>query len=266
MTQQPWKDSLAAFFAERARQIGAVPTLEDLCYIAGRDPRIWLKPEVYEDLIGSILTSVQAGQASVVLEVGCASGFLAKGVAPRVGRYIGVDLAKPALQVARRLQLSNATFQPADGSRLPLADDSVDAAFCYDVFTNFPRFDDGVGIIADMLRVVKPGGRVLVGSIPNEATKDANEARAAEVGKLLHSEYGPVDRSNVQTRSPSLIDRMRRFVRRPAEPQIVCYYFRSEDFVALGERLGAAVSVTNIHRLNPYEGYRFNVVYTRRPA
>ena len=266
MTQQAWKDSLAAFFAERARNISAVPTLEDLCYIAGRDPRIWLQPDVYEDLIDSIVTAMQAGPASSVLEVGCASGFLAKGVAPRVGKYYGVDLAKPALQVAKRLQLPNATFRPADGSKLPFADASLDAAFCYDVFTNFPQFEDGAGIIADMLRVVKPGGRVLIGSVPDEATRVAYEARTAEVGARLQAEYGPASAPQIQPREPSLIDKVRRLVSPPAEPQIVCYYFRTENFVALGERLGADVAVSNIHRLNPYAGYRFNVVYTRRPA
>ena len=263
MTAPEWKGSLTAFFAQRARQVGAVPTLEDLCYISGRDPRIWLQSEVYEDLIASILESLNAGSLSTVLEVGCASGFLTKGVAPHVGRYVGVDVAKPTLQVAKRLQLPNATFRLGDGSRLPLGDDTFDAAFCYDVFTNFPRFDDGAGIIEDMLRVVKPGGRVLVGSIPNEATKDAYEARTAEVAARLESEFGPVNNSRAAVPAPDALERLRRLVSKPADPKIVCYYFRPEDFLALGDRLGVDVTVTNIHRLNPYEGYRFNVVYAK---
>ena len=99
-----------------ARQVSAVPTLEDLCYISGRDPRIWLRPEVYEDLIASILASLAAAPDSTVVEVGCASGFLACGIAPRVGRYVGVDLATSALAVAKRLPLSNAEFARVTGT------------------------------------------------------------------------------------------------------------------------------------------------------
>ena len=59
------------------------------------------------------------------------------------------------------------------------------------------------------------------------------------------------------------MDRLRRLVVTPVQPGIVCYYFRAEDFRALANRLAADVELTNIHRLNPYEGYRFNAVYTK---
>ena len=263
MTTPVWKESLASFFAERARQVGVVPTLKDLCYISGRDPRLWLQPDMYEDLITSIVESVGAEPSSHVLEVGCASGFLAKGFAPRVGRYVGVDLAKPALQVARRLELGNASFRMGDGSRLPFGDNSFDSAFCYDVFTNFPHFADGAGIIEDMLRVVKPGGAVLIGSIPDAATREAYEVRVTAVSAQLQSAFGPPPPAPASVGTRGIIERLHRLVVTPPPPQIVCYYFRSEDFRALGERLHATVALSNIHRLNPYEGFRFNAVYTK---
>ena len=134
------------------------------------------------------------------------------------------------------------------------------------MFTNFPRFDDGAGIVEEMLRVVKPGGRVLVGSIPDEATKTAYEARTAEVAARLQAQHGPIDRPPVESPAPGFFDIVARLVRKPVEPQIVCYYFRPEDFIALGDRLGVGATVTNIHPLNPYEGYRFNVIYSRPTA
>lgn len=261
MTPPAWRESLAAFFAERASQVEAAPTLEDLCYIAGRDPRLWRAAGIYQDLIASLVESLRLTSSTHVLEVGCASGFLARGVAPLVAEYIGVDIAKPTLRVAERLRLPNATFRLGDGTRLPQGDSTVDAAFCYDVFTNFPRFADGAGIITEMLRVVKPGGRVLVGSIPDETTRAVHEQQAAAVAARLNAECGPV--APPPARPVGVLEKFRRRVQSPVEPGIVSYYFQRDDFTALATRLGVDVRITDIHPRNPYAGCRFNVVYTR---
>ena len=83
---------------------------------------------------------------AAVLEVGCTSGFIAKGLAPRVKRYTGIDLAESARRVAQRLSLQNTDFRQADGKQVPFPDTSFVAAYCYDVFTNFPAFDESPAI------------------------------------------------------------------------------------------------------------------------
>jgi ubiquinone/menaquinone biosynthesis C-methylase UbiE len=178
-----------------------------------------------------------------------------------VGKYTGVDLSSAALAVARRLRLPNATFRVADGGRLPFAAGQFNGAFCYDVFTNFPDFETGAPIIAEMLRVVKPGSRVLIGSIPDAATKAAYEARTVEVGAELEARFGRV--VPPAPRPPTLGKRLRDLLRTPAEPVIVCYYFERADFEALARSLGCTVTITDIHPKNPYFGYRFNAIYTK---
>jgi SAM-dependent methyltransferase len=257
-----WKASLASFFSERADAISTVPTRQDLCYIAGRDPRIWTDDAIYSDLIASIATALHLDSQARLLEVGCASGFLAQGLAPRVRQYIGVDLSAAALAVAKRLRLPNATLRVADGTRLPFADHELDAATCYDVFTNFPDFSEGAGIIKEMFRVVKPGGRVLVGSVPDQSKQAEFNAQAAQIAASIESRFG-APLTPPAPRPPNLASRLRRYFRPPAAPAIVCYDFRREDFIALGRELGAHVQVRDIHPLNPYVGYRFNVVYTK---
>jgi len=256
-----WQRSLARFFAERATELGDAPSFEDLCYVSGRDPRLWQQPGLYDDMIASIMTLTASSRESEVLEVGCAAGLIARGVAPHVGRYTGVDLARAPLAVARRLGLPNASFRRADGARLPFRPASFDAAFCYDVFTNFPNVVDGVPVIADMTRVVRPGGRVLVGSIPDLSLKGAFETRVAEVAAALDAKYGTLPPRPTAPRR-SIVDRLTaRFA--GAQPEIVCYYFRREDFVAIGESLGVETEILDIHTMNPYFGYRFNVVYRK---
>ena len=257
-----WKEALTGFFSERADQVESIPTPLDLCYVSGRDPRLWTNEEIYRDLIDSLVAALRLDRQSDVLEVGCASGFLARGLSPSVRAYTGVDVSKEALAVARRLALPNATFRTADGTNLPFDDDTFDAACCYDVFTNFPAFDIGAAIIKDMLRVVKPGGRVLVGSVPDAALRVPYEARTAEVSAELTAQFGPVPQR--PPRPPGLAKRLRAWVRPPVDPGVVCYYFARHDFEALASELGAALEITGTHARNPYNAYRFNAIFTKR--
>ena len=252
-----WRDSLELFFSRRAAAVSSRPTLEDLCHISGREPRLWTQPELVDDLAASIVAQLGADAESSMLEVGCASGFIARAVAPRVKRYVGVDLSAEALEVARRLGLGNAEFRQSDGARLPFAEATFDTAFCYDVFTNFPRFSDGTGMIAEMVRVARPGGRVLVGSIPDAARQVEYERRVAQVTSELEQRFGA---------APARPEDPRADPRTGVTPGIVCYYFRREDFVALAARLGVQAQLADIHELNPYRGYRFNVIYRKPPA
>ncbi len=285
-----WQDKLKSFFDTRATEVAAKPTLEDLCHISGREARLWRDPAIRDDLCRSILEQAKVGTGSKVLEVGCAAGFLAAIVAPRVGAYAGVDLASEPLQVARRLGLVNATFKHTDGATLPFPAGSFDAVLCYDVFTNLPSFKDGEPLIESMLRVVKPGGRVFIGSIPDRAEAERFQVRVAEVLKELDAKYGsaqprPVVASDevspVEPKtapkvgwterlrhflglSPSVNDEGRPLEPTPAAPpEIICYEFDRSDFLNLGRRLGLAVEVLDIHEMNPYRGFRFNAVFTR---
>jgi SAM-dependent methyltransferase len=249
-----WKEALRLFFEGRACSIEGRPTLEDLCYASGREPRLWTRREMIADLTTSIVEQAGVTASSSVLEVGCGTGFIARAIAPRVARYTGVDVAEGAVQVARRLELANAAFELGEGSRLRFADGVFDAALCHDVLTNLPRFDDGVDLIAEMVRVVRPGGRALVGSVPDVAHRATFERRVAEVSRHLEATYGPL-KSRPEPVAGGVDGVM---------PGVVCYYFAREDFVELGERLGVATEIRDIHRANPYFGYRFNVVY-RKP-
>lgn len=270
-----WQKALSAFFDQRGAAVEGPPSLDDLCFIAGRDPRVWREEATRNDLRESILSLTGAGQQSRILEVGSAAGFLAMLVAPQVGQFEGVDLAEAPLVVARRIGLANATFRQADGERLPFDDGSFDCAFCYDVFTNFPSLDDGKPLIREMLRVVKTGGSVLVGNIPDGARREDLQARVAEIGRDLDLRYGPLptrpDRSAVSPLpASSLLARLSSalgLARSPApeapriQPGIVTYDFDRASFTRLAERLGARVEIHEVHPLNPYRGFRFNAVF-----
>jgi ubiquinone/menaquinone biosynthesis C-methylase UbiE len=264
MIPDNWKPSLKSFFDTRAHEVGSPPTLRELCFIAGREPRLWSDQELYQDMIDSIIDLCAIDERSSVLEVGCAAGFLSLGVAPRVKQYHGVDLAVGALKVARRLRLPNAKFSVADGGSLQFRSNCFDAAFCYDVFTNFPDFSFGSPLIGEMFRVVRPGGKVVVGSVPDRAVQQQFEERVQIVMRELDARHGRAGPDPRRKTSP-LMRLRRRFAwthqKESSQPAILCYYFDRVDFVELARKLGASVTVTDIHRKNPYCGFRFNVVY-----
>ncbi len=260
---KPWQQSLEGFFSGRARHLGANPSLADLCYVSGRDPRVWADRADYDDLIDSIVDQLELTDDCKILEVGCASGFIAYGLAGKVSKYVGVDLAKPALSVARRLPLANAEFTEADGAKLPFPDNSFDAVLCYDVFTNFPDWAIGESVVNEMLRVLRPGKRALVGSIPDVEVKAEFEEKVREVGAHLFEKYGempvrPVHQSFWQNLA-------QKYFGRPP-PGICCYYFSRIQFAEYANRRGVQLSFRDVHQRNPYRGLRFNALFAKAKA
>lgn len=262
MTANRWTDASKAFFNERATQIPN-PDLENLCYVSGRDVRLWSDEELYTDLIDSIVHQVGGTKESCLLEVGCAAGFLAKGLSARVKKYIGIDVAKAAIRVAHKLGIQNAELRVSNGVTIPLPDNSVDCAICYFVFINFPSLDAGEPIIREMLRVVKPNGKILIGDIPDGSERETSAQRAVEVTQKLEQLHGPRQDLPVSAKQPWYKKLASRITRKSIEPQVVCYDFTQEEFIQLGARLATPVAINDIHRLSPYAGLRFNAVFTK---
>jgi demethylmenaquinone methyltransferase/2-methoxy-6-polyprenyl-1,4-benzoquinol methylase len=108
------------------------------------------------------------GPGSRVLDVATGTGDLAIELARRVspsGEVIGSDFAEGMLDRARRKATATGggnvrpRFEWADAMALPYPDDSFDAAT---VGFGARNFDDLGRGLAEMVRVVRPGGRVVV--------------------------------------------------------------------------------------------------------
>lgn len=269
MNDDNWKASLQAFFAQRGHAVsGRALNLEELAYVSGRDPRVWTAA-VFDDLISDILRHTGADSKTNLLEVGCASGFLARGLAPKVALYEGLDLAEPALVTARQIGLKNAHFTLGDGAALPYSANSFDAALCYDVFTNFPTFQIGADLIGEMLRTTLPGGHVLIGSIPDSERREGYAKRVVDVAHELQESQGPLSQSYLNFDEVAVSDRRpwwQRVFSRPPElvtASIECFYFEKQDFLKLGTALAVECRIVDVHELNPYRGFRFNAIYTK---
>lgn len=261
-----WKEAARRFFADRAAAVSGVPTLEELCLISGREPRLWSDAALFEDMIDSIASQLDLTGETSLLEVGCAAGFLARGLASRVKRYVGIDVAEEPVRAAKRLGLPRTEFRREDGARLSFPSGSFDRVVSYDMVTNIPQMTEVAAIVKEMVRVAKPGGRVMVGSIPDEATKDAYQQLVYRVNADLDARYGPVPLLAPGSRWRTRYRRLGALFTSRVEPRIECYYFARQAFLSLGTEMGAATTLHDIHATNPYYRYRFNVVYTKAAA
>lgn len=96
-----------------------------------------------------------------VADLGCGGGALAADLSRYVKRVVGVDNNPAMLKAARRRLkgTKNTELKRGELIDLPIDDNACDATLCVLVLT---YLDDPAAAIAEMARVVKPGGKAVV--------------------------------------------------------------------------------------------------------
>lgn len=148
---------------------GATYASERLGYDAERLAR--LPEEVTASFAGvgnpHLVASFDAG--ATVLDMGCGAGtdclLAAMQVGPG-GRAIGVDMTESMAARARAgaamLGLDNVDVRLGDATAMPVDDQSVDVVISNGVFNLIP---DKSLVLAEMFRVIRPGGRLQIADI-----------------------------------------------------------------------------------------------------
>jgi ubiquinone/menaquinone biosynthesis C-methylase UbiE len=121
-----------------------------------------------------------------VLDAGCGPGFYVSELLERVGptgSVVGLDVSPQMLAVAvRRCEgHMNVTFREARVNALPLEDVSVDRALSVQVLEYVA---DVSGALAELHRVVRPGGRVVVWDV-DWTTVSWHSAEPARMDRVL---------------------------------------------------------------------------------
>jgi SAM-dependent methyltransferase len=112
----------------------------------------------------AVADALHLGPDDELLELGCGSaGFLA-GQADRVHRVAGIDLSDIQVGMARkrlaeRIADGTAEIVHGDAAALPWPDASFTVVTCMSVFEAFP---DPSGVVAEVFRVLRPGGRAVL--------------------------------------------------------------------------------------------------------
>ena len=123
----------------------------------------------------------EVGPGSDALDVACGTGDLALELRRRIGadgRVVGSDFSEPMLELARRKSGEEGLaveFGWADALDLPYGDASFDAVTIGFGARNLADLDQG---IAEMARVLRPGGRIVI----LEITRPTREPLASFYG------------------------------------------------------------------------------------
>lgn len=135
---------------------------DDLLVVVDR-PRFGLKDPDYRDYIVERCLGLRPGM--VVVDVGCGSAASSLTFVPYVlpgGRLVGCDRDPEVLQIAERHAAEQSLsdyveFRVGEAERIPSEDDEADVIYCQTLLMHVP---DAAKVLAEMIRVVKPGGLV----------------------------------------------------------------------------------------------------------
>ncbi len=121
--------------------------------------------EAEQALNRRVLDALALRRGERVIEIGCGTGDDTIAMARRVGRNgraVGVDLSQPMIDEAQRRATAAGVaveFVAGDAHRLDYPDGTFDAACASRVFMHLA---DPAGALHELVRVVRPGGRLVV--------------------------------------------------------------------------------------------------------
>ena len=132
------------------------------------------------DLPTVVLGLARLDGAETVADIGCGNGaYLAELRRQRHrGPAVGVDLSAGMLQAAR-MAVPGATVLLGDAARLPLADGCAEVTLAPHMLYHVP---DRQSAVAELRRVTKAGGRVLVVLNGADHLRELKDLAAAQIG------------------------------------------------------------------------------------
>lgn len=132
-----------------------------------------------------ISTSLGIRPGSQILEAGCGAGAVLSLFRDSGAALAGADFSAPHIAIARQF-LPDADLRVAEAAQLPWAAAAFDAVFSYGVFLYFPDLPYAETVLAEMLRVARPGAPVLILDIPDDAKRNACESARRAAGAAVN--------------------------------------------------------------------------------
>jgi len=153
-----------------------------------------------------------------VLEIAPGPGYFSIELA-RLGNFqiTGLDISKSFVEIARKnaaMAGLNIDFREGNASAMPFEDDTFDFTFCQAAFKNF---SEPVQAIAEMYRVLRPGGLGVISDLrrdasPAEIEREVKGMRLGRINEmmvrwtfdqmLLKSAYSPEEMRQMISQTP----------------------------------------------------------------
>jgi ubiquinone/menaquinone biosynthesis C-methylase UbiE len=135
----------------------------------------WFLPMYYK-----VLQNLKLNEDDLLLDAGCGSGLFSYLAINTGASVIGVDAAPGLLQIARRRNPHN-NFLEEDVESLPFTENKFDVVTGFNSFQYAGNFENA---IAEAKRVLKPGGRLVLGIWDKPEKSDATDVLRS-IGTLL---------------------------------------------------------------------------------
>jgi SAM-dependent methyltransferase len=127
-----------------------------------------------EESLRLVVEAVGLTPDDTLLDVACGPGLTACAFAPHARQITGIDLTPAMIDQARRRQaeagLDNMDWHVGDVSQLPFADGQFSVAFSRYAFHHLL---DPAAVLAEMVRVTRPDGRVVVADVYTSSPEQA---------------------------------------------------------------------------------------------
>ncbi|MBU8543321.1 class I SAM-dependent methyltransferase [Roseomonas sp. ROY-5-3] len=129
-----------------------------------------------------MLARVAAAPVRLALDIGCGEGRFCRMLRDRGIPAIGIDPTEALLAEARRRD-PEGDYRPGRAEALPLTDGACDLAISYLSLIDIP---DAAAAIAEMARVLAPGGRLLIANLNPFFTAGMPEGWVRQDGEKTH--------------------------------------------------------------------------------
>lgn len=163
-----WADVHAAEFADRQWLLSKYEVSDE---IAWPQEKIDLLIDMLWERLGLL-------PGRHVVELCCGGGWLVGHLAQRGVTGTGLDFAESMVRIARD-RWPSVRLAVADASACPLPDGCADAVLCYFALINIESEAARRAIVREARRLLKPGGRAVIGHLPlREGSREYDAAKA----------------------------------------------------------------------------------------
>ena len=143
-------------------RVTIMTTLQFTRQAARKLDSVYASPDIVAQR-GATLQCLAVSPGEAVIDIGCGPGFLSLDIAAAVGstgRVLGIDISEDILRLAgEKNGCSWVTFRRGDATTIEVPDANFDAVVCVQVLEYIVDVDRA---LAEMIRVLKPGGRALI--------------------------------------------------------------------------------------------------------
>ncbi len=184
----------AEFWDEHA--LKSMTAIEADGYCVGGSP---LPLDVVNAVADDIARKLQLATHHSLLEAGCGAGLFLSLLRDKCGKLYGCDLSVNMIKKAREFA-RGVPLCISEASLVPFVACSFDRVLCYSVFLCFPDEEYAKKTICELVRVTKPGGKILIGELSDPAKLPDYHREKERLGLSGNgkSESAPLSQNNLK--------------------------------------------------------------------